>query len=94
MAEYGVRVPSIGVVGSEVQSSDVAKMYARRTNTWFLGNLIYDYTTLCTVEQSPVVGTGKPYPKTHPVQRYILVSPMSHLSNQIHRVSESVLSEP
>ena len=34
-----------------------------RRDTRFLGNLVYNYADICTVVQSPVVGTGKLYPQ-------------------------------
>ena len=49
--------------GFGVQSSEVARMYARRTETWFLGNLVYDYAAICIVVHSLVAGMDKPYPQ-------------------------------
>ena len=46
-----------------VQSSEVARTYARRTETWFLGNFVYDYATICIIVHSPVVGTDSLYPR-------------------------------
>ena len=78
-------------VGLGVHSTEVARMYARRTETWFLRNRVCDYAAICTIV--PESNGGDAYPVC---MRHILSKgtfsrdPVSHLFNLIHWVGESI----
>ena len=84
----GVQSPRYQNGYSGVQSSEVAKTYDRRTETRFLGNLVYDYATIYIVVQSLVAVWITCTHDTRPVCRAFSIDPLSHLFNPIHRAGE------